>query len=144
MKTMKVFVILGLLLAFAITPAASRADEANQATVVTFSQPVQIPGQVLPAGTYQFVVIDGFDRQIVRIFNADRSKVIATMHAVTRQRQQATGSTAITLAERGMDQPEAIVAWFYPGRSEGHELIYSKQETRELSQAKQETVVLGD
>src|SRR4029077_14748921 len=144
MKTMKAFVILGLLLVFATMVPVTRADELNQATVVTFSQPVQIPGQVLPAGTYQFVVVDGFDRQIVRIFNADRSKVIATMHAVTRQRQQATGSTAITLAERGMDQPEAIVACFYPGRSEGHELIYSKQEARELAQAKQETVVLGD
>lgn len=144
MKTMKAFVILGLLLAFAIALPVARADEANQATIVTFSQPVQIPGQVLPAGTYQFVVVDGFDRQIVRIFNANRSKVIATMHAVTRQRQQATSSAAITLAERGMDQPEAIVAWFYPGRSDGHELIYSKQEARELAQAKQETVVLGD
>jgi hypothetical protein len=144
MKTMKAFVILGLLLAFAIALPVARADEANQATIVTFNQPVQIPGQVLPAGTYQFVVADGFDRQIVRIFNADRSKVIATMHAVTRQRQQATGNAAITLAERGMDQPEAIVAWFYPGRSEGHELIYSKQEARELAQAKQQTVVVGD
>jgi hypothetical protein len=144
MKTMKAFVIVGLLLAFAIMLPVARADEANQATVVTFSQPVQIPGQVLPAGTYQFVVLDGFDRQIVRIYNSNRSKVIATVHAVTRQRQQATGSTAITLAERGMDQPESIVAWFYPGRTDGHQLIYSKQEARELAQAKQQTVVIGD
>jgi hypothetical protein len=133
MKKIKAFTILGLLLAFAVMLPVSRADEANQATVVTFSQPVQIPGQVLPAGTYQFVVLDGFDRQIVRIYNSDRSKVIATMHAVTRLRQQDVGRAAITLAERGGDQPEAIVAWFYPGHSEGHELIYSKQEARELA-----------
>jgi hypothetical protein len=34
------------------------ADEWNQKTIVTFSGPVEIPGQVLDAGTYVFKLAD--------------------------------------------------------------------------------------
>jgi len=51
MNTRKAISILGLLLAFAIILPAARADEYDQASQLTFSQPVQIPGHVLPAGT---------------------------------------------------------------------------------------------
>ncbi len=40
-------------------------------------------------------------------------------------------------------QPEAIVSWFYPGRTTGHEFVYSKQDQKELATAKQYTVVAG-
>jgi len=47
MKTRKTVSILGLLLALAIIlPTTARADEYDQASQLTFSQPVQIPGQV--------------------------------------------------------------------------------------------------
>jgi hypothetical protein len=32
----------------------SRADEWDKMTIVTVSQPIQVPGKVLPAGTYVF------------------------------------------------------------------------------------------
>jgi hypothetical protein len=38
-------------LAFLRLLPAARADQSNQDTEVTLSQPVQIPGPVLPAGT---------------------------------------------------------------------------------------------
>jgi hypothetical protein len=52
MKFSTILLVLGFLTAL---PAA-RADESNQATKVTFSQPIQIPGRVLPAGTYWFML----------------------------------------------------------------------------------------
>ena len=55
-----------------------------------------------------------------------------------------TGKAAITLAERGESQPEAIVAWVYPGRTEGHEFLYPKQVQKELAKDKQDTFVAGD
>jgi hypothetical protein len=51
---------------------------------------------------------------------------------------------AITLANRGGTQPQAIVAWFFVGETEGHELLYSKNEERELTRATQKTFVTGD
>ena len=43
------------LLAALVVPKA-RADEWDKKTIVSFSAPVQIPGTVLPAGTYVFKV----------------------------------------------------------------------------------------
>jgi len=99
------------LLAFFIVLPVVRADEWNQATLFTFSQPVQIPGQVLPAGTYLFELVDGFNHEIVRISNADRTNVIAVIQARPTLQKGLSGKAAIVLAERGVSQPEAIVAW---------------------------------
>jgi hypothetical protein len=50
-----VCVFMGLL--GAIMPAV-RADAWDQKTVFTFSAPVEVPGQLLPAGTYVFKLAD--------------------------------------------------------------------------------------
>ena len=52
----RTFAPIALLLAFLMVLPAARADQANQATKVTFNQAVQIPGRVLPAGTYWFTL----------------------------------------------------------------------------------------
>jgi hypothetical protein len=41
-------------------------------------------------------------------------------------------------------QPGAIVTWFYPGRLEGHQFVYSNQERKEIAQAALHTVASGD
>jgi Protein of unknown function (DUF2911) len=142
----KSFVTIGLLflLAFLIATPAVRADESDQATRVTFSQPVQIPGRVLPAGTYVFVLpSDPNQHYLVRIFNADRTELYATVFAISAERQQVTSDTAFTFADRGSAGPEAIVTWFYPGETIGHEFLYPKQLRQELASAKLVTVVAG-
>jgi hypothetical protein len=144
MKTRKTISILGLLLALAIIlPTTARADEYDQASQLTFSQPVQIPGRVLPAGTYWFVLANTSigNRNFIQIFNSDRSTLYATIGTITAERVQPLDHTALTFAERDSMQPSAIVTWFYPGRKTGHEFIYPPQDERELASAKHETVV---
>jgi len=143
MNTRKVINILGLLLAFAIILPAARADEFDQATKLTFNQSVQVPGRVLPAGTYWFVLIDhGFDLNTVQIYNSDRSQLYATLLTNVSERSQRADKTAITFAERGSTQPPAIVDWFYPGRTIGHEFVYpTRDEREELASAKHQIVV---
>jgi Protein of unknown function (DUF2911) len=132
------------LLAVLIVAPAAHADEANQETKVTFSQPVQIPGRVLPAGTYVFVLPSEVTQHyLVRIFNADRTELFATVFTISAERPQATGNTAFTFADRGSTGPEAIVTWFYPGDTIGHEFLYPKQAEKELASAKLVTVVAG-
>jgi len=116
-----------------IVPAA-RADEEDQATKLTFSQAVEVPGHVLPAGTYWFVLADtDISRNVVEIFNQDRSQLIATVQTIDSYRQEPAGSTIVSFAERPAGQPEALRTWYYPGRENGHEFLYSGQEERELS-----------
>jgi hypothetical protein len=144
MNIRKAFPILALLLAFVIMPLVLRADDNDQATKFTFSQAVQIPGRVLPAGTYWFQLADTNDRMIVRVFAADHVTPLATLLTVDSQRPEGNDDVAVTLADRGPSQPEAIVAWFYVGDTNGHEFLYSKQQARELAHAMQKTVASGD
>jgi Protein of unknown function (DUF2911) len=137
---------LALLIAFAIASVlflevAARADEMNQCTKITFSQPIQIPGQILPAGTYQFKLADPNDLDLVRIFNSDGTRLLATLQTITAERAKPTGDTVVVLAERPEGRPETLVKWFYPGNTSGHELVYSKQEEQQLAQDRQQTTV---
>ena len=142
MNKQKAFITLGLLLAFTIILPVARADEFNQASKITFNHPVQIPGRVLPAGTYWFVLADDFaNRNIVQIFNSDRSTLDATVFTNSTESLTTTDNTVITFAERGPMQPEAILSWSYPGRTSGHQFVYSNKEAQELAQVKHRTIV---
>ena len=142
MNTNKCFITLGLLLAFGVTLPSARADENNQATILTFNQPVQIPGRVLSAGTYWFMLTNTqSSRNIVQIFNSDRSTLIATVFTINTQSSTIPGQTVVTFGERELMQPQALVSWFYPGEPTGHEFIYSSKEEHELAQAKHYTVM---
>ena len=134
---MKKVLLVGLTLALVGIVAApkARADEWNKKTVLTFSQPVEIPGHVLPAGTYTFKLADSMsDRHIVQIFNADGSQIIATIIAIPDYRLKVTGETVIKFTEVPAGQPEAVRAWFYPGNSIGQEFVYPKRRAIELAQ----------
>jgi len=140
----KSFPAVALLLAFLIVLPNVRADEWNQATLFTFNESVQIPGQVLPAGTYVFELVNNFNHEIVRISNADRTKTIALIQARPATQKGFTGKAAIVLAERGSSQPPAIIAWSYVGRLEGHQFLYPKQIQTEVAKDKHDTFVFGD
>lgn len=133
-----------LALAFLAMLPAARASEEDQATKLTFSESVQIPGRVLAAGSYWFVLDPGTGAKVVRIFNSDRSILYATLQTVSAKHLESRDKTEITSVDRGGTRPEAIVTWFYPGRTIGHEFVYSKQEQRDLARDKQKVVVMGD
>jgi hypothetical protein len=127
------------LLGAVATPTA-RADDWNNKTVVTFNGPVEIPGVhltgwgVLPAGTYVFKLLDSqSDRHIVQIFDKDGIKVLATILAIPNYRLKATDKTVITFRERPAGEPEALRAWFFPGKNWGDEFVYPKAKAIELA-----------
>jgi hypothetical protein len=143
MNLRKTLSILGLSLAFAIKLPVVHADDWSQATRFTFSQPIQIPGQVLQAGSYRFQIANSDDRHLVQIFREDRT-LVATLYSVPRVRDGHSIEVAITLADRGATEPRAIVAWFFVGETEGHQFVYSKQDAQELGRATQKTIATGD
>src|SRR6478736_2659546 len=122
MNTEKTFITLALLLAFVMMLPSARASDRDQATEITFNQSVQIPGRVLPAGTYWFVVSEAnTSRNIVQIFNSDRSMLFATVLTINAESLTTTDKSAITFAEREPMQPQTILSWSYPGRTPGHQ-----------------------
>jgi hypothetical protein len=119
---------------------SAQADDWNRKTKITFSGPVEIPGvhlkgwAVLPAGTYIFKILDSqSDRHIVQIFSADEKTVYATILAIPNYRLKTTDKTVMTFRERPAGEPEALRAWFYPGRNFGEEFVYPKARAIELA-----------
>jgi hypothetical protein len=143
MRINKGYIAVGLIVAFTLFfELAAHADESDLATTITFNQPIQIPGQVLAAGSYLFKLASSdFDRDIVRIFNADGTVLYTTVQTIPTDRQEPTGEIVVTLAEQGAGQPDALLKWFYPGRETGNEFVYPTQKEKELARDKQETIV---
>jgi hypothetical protein len=113
----------------------------GQKMVLTFNQPVEIPGRVLPAGTYTFKLADAMsDRHIVQIFNADGSRIIAAVIAIRDYRLTPTDQTIIKFNEVPGGSPKAIRAWFYPGNTTGQEFVYPKARAAELARASKAVV----
>ena len=121
------------------------ADERNRKTVITFNEPVEVPGvgaQTLPAGTYVFKILDSqADRHIVQIFSKDESHLFTTILAIPNYRLHATDKTVMSFRERPVGQPEALKAWFYPGHEWGDEFVYAKPRAVELAKENNETVL---
>jgi hypothetical protein len=129
-------------LACAAFEPTAKADQWNQMTKIEFSEPIEIPGQVLPAGTYWFVLLDSAsDRDVVQIFSGDWSKLEATLRTVPSIREQPTDDTEIELAERPHQQPEAILKWYYPGLLTGHEFVYSSKQEKQFAREEKRDVL---
>src|SRR5262249_51730309 len=109
----------------ALSPAA-KADDWNKKTFLTFSEDVEIPGQILPAGTYVFKLFDSnADRHIVQVWTEDQRQLLATIMAIPTQRPDPRGHTTIPFEERPADSPMAIHTWYYPGDTIGQEFVYN-------------------
>jgi hypothetical protein len=110
--------------AVCLCAAPVHANEGNESTYFTFSAPVALPGIALPAGTYLFKHPNVNDFQVVQVFSQDGRTIYGTFLTIPETRA-AEGSPKVTFAETPRGTPEEIKAWFYPGRTTGHEFIYS-------------------
>ena len=125
--TVLLFILFGAIL----TPGA-RADQWNKKTIVTFNESVEIPGQVLPAGTYVFKLADSpTDRHIVQVWNADESQILAAIMTIPKTRFEAPDESKFEFEERAGDTLMALKVWFYPGNSTGEEFTYSRYSYRQ-------------
>lgn len=131
-KALLVGLTISLLVGMFLNPV--RADQWNKETRLTFSQPIEIPGKILPAGTYTFKLLDSMSyRHIVQIWNEDGTQLITTILAIPNYRLEPTGDTVIKFGERPGDSPEALRAWFYPGDNFGQEFVYPKPRAIQLA-----------
>jgi hypothetical protein len=144
MKPNKLQIITLCLVALIALLGASNvnADDRNKATKLTFSEPVEVPGVALGAGTYWFQLADTrANRNIVQIWNEDHTKLIATILAVPDYQKHTTDKPVVKFDERPTGTPEAIQAWFYPGSTWGQEFVYPKARATQIAQQVQKPVL---
>jgi hypothetical protein len=131
----------------------AKGDIWNKQTTFTFSGPVEVPGKVLPAGTYVFRLADNNgDRHIVQIWDKDNMHLITTVLAIPDYRMRVRGKTVITFKETpnptmnaATGEPEVgpppIKEWFYPGDNFGQEFVYPHERAVQISRTNNETVM---
>jgi LPXTG-motif cell wall-anchored protein len=142
------FKVLTMLFCFGLVasmmPSRANADEHDKKSIVTFSEPFEVPGvdaQILPAGTYMIKLQESLsDRNIVLIFNEDGTHIFTTILAIPNFRMRVTDSTVITFGERPAGTPPPIRTWFYPGDEWGQEFVYPKQRAIVLAKLANEPV----
>jgi hypothetical protein len=140
-RNMLAAAIIALFAGMAWVPSA-RADEWNQMTELSFSQPVQLPNTVLPAGKYWFVLANtDSNRHVVQVFSSNWSRVYASLITVPTIRKNASSRTEVKFAERPHERPEALLAWYYPGRFTGQEFLYPHRQERRFQRDPKQVVV---
>jgi hypothetical protein len=110
-----------------ISPKA-KADTWNEKTIVTFDQPVDIPGHVLLPGSYTFSLMDSSsDRDIVEIKSNSNPQFVYIVQANSAQRMDSSSKSTFEFEKLNAGSPEAIHEWFYPGALYGQEFTYPSQ-----------------
>lgn len=113
----------------------AKADDWDKKTIVTFDQDVQIPGQVLPAGTYVFKLIrSNTERFIVQVWDRGEDNILATLMTIGDSYPNPNGQAYFVLDTSGTDEgyPPAVVSWFFAGTDEGRDFIYSGYSTTRM------------
>jgi len=118
----------------------AQADQWDKETKVTVNETIEVPGAVLPAGTYIFKLLDSpSDRHVVQVFNERRDHIFASIIAIPNYRLEPTGKTVLPFYEVPAGQPQPVRAWFYPGDNYGQEFVYKKERNLSIAQNSEST-----
>jgi hypothetical protein len=121
------WVVLLITVFILLLPSTSTADEWNRATTAIFNNPVQIPGQVLPAGIYVFKLAEiSGERNVVQIWNADQTVLIASVIGWPDYVREAPAENRFVFEGREKGEPPLLKAWFYRGDTRAQTFTYQK------------------
>ena len=125
MYSRKLVACVGVIIA-SLAVASMGATTPNRTTYFTFSAPVRLPNQILPAGTYLFeLAAPDSASNLVRVRDRHRSKVYLT--AFTRLVQRSASGdleSVITFGEAAKGSARPIRVWYPDGERMGREFIY--------------------
>src|SRR5580704_10944404 len=138
-ETMKRFSLLGIgalaAIGLAVLNPVVKADEHDRKTVISISQPLEVPGVVLPPGTYVMKLFDSSsDRHIVQFMNERQNRQLALTFAVPAERARPAEKTLLTMYEGSGGAPPAIRTWYYPGDKVGQEFLYPHDQASRISE----------
>jgi len=124
-----------------LAPAA-HAEEWTKLTYFTFSAPVEMPGMVLPAGSYKFELADpDSTRRVLRISEKEGGKVQGIFLSIPDQKLEPSDKPIVMFREAPAGAPEAVKAWFYPGETTGYEFVYPHDQALKIAKATHTSVL---
>jgi len=137
--------VLVLALAF-IAPPASKGDGWNLLTRFSVNHEFEVPGAVLEANTpYVMKLLDSpSTRNVVQVYDKDETKLLAMFIAASAQRMEPEDRTVFKFIEVEPGFPMPIRTWFYPGRLNGLDFIYPKDQATEIAAHAKEPVLATD
>ena len=97
-----------------------KAGDFDKATVVTFSNPVEISSEVLPAGTYMFKTLPD-DRSVVEVTNQDQNHLVGLFITNEAVADTTPDQAEFQMTEGHQGNPPSVHTWFYPGDTIGWE-----------------------
>ena len=138
----KVRVLCGAAILAACLAPAAQADEWTKLTYFTFSAPVEMPGMVLPAGSYKFELADpDSTRRVVRISEKEGGKIHGIFLSIPDQKLEPSDKPIVMFREAPAGAPEAVKAWFYPGETTGYEFVYPHDQALKIAKAMHTSVL---
>jgi hypothetical protein len=123
----KFAVTLGVVLVGVVAVPRLKASDEDKKVTMTFSAPVEIPGnRILAAGTYIFKTAPG-SQNIIVITNADGTKPIAMILSQPDFWTTVPDKVIVHLGEHRADAPPAVKSWSYPGDQYGFGFVYPEK-----------------
>lgn len=112
------------------TPASLTAKTiAGNGATVTFDHPVEVPGRVLPAGTYVFKTAD--NDELVQVFGANDREIFATFHVIPVYRSaKHDNDSFVQLNKTPAGVRQEIEELFVAGRTTGYQFLYPANKER--------------
>jgi len=110
-----------------LTGGAARADSPAKSTTISIQTPTQVPGSVLPAGTYMFKNSGSQSGwNIVQIYNNDGSSLVTTVLTYPNPKVAANGQTVIIYPANGAGSIPAMEGVVLAGDSTVEQFAYPK------------------
>jgi len=136
---MKRFSLLGMgalaLVGLAALNPTLKADDYDRKTVISISQPLEVPGVVLAPGTYVMKLFNSSsNRHIVQFMNERQNQQMALTFAVSAERIRPAEKTLLTMYEGAQGSPQALRTWYYPGDTVGQEFLYPHKQAVRISE----------
>jgi hypothetical protein len=127
----------------AATHVRAQESNVNDVTVITFNNPVEMPGVVLEPGSYIFRLAETPSRNVVQVFKKDNRDVVGQWTFVQADRPRATDETLVMFKETGGTRP-AVQYWYFPGEKIGKEFVYPKDQAQRIAARTGQTVQSDD
>src|SRR5262252_8106234 len=118
-----------------LAPSLTHGDEWNLATRFTVNHESEVPGMVLQANTpYVIRLLDSpSNRNVVQIYDKDQKHMLTMFMAISAERPEPADKTVFKFIEATPGYPLPIKEWFYPGRLNGLEFVYPKDQAATIA-----------
>jgi hypothetical protein len=115
---------LGMALFIGVSAPLKADPMGDSKVVVTFDRPVEVPGKVLPPGSYVFKSLN--NDELVQVFSSDEKQLFATLLVIPEDRpaQDADFDCFVQLTKTRADAPQEVEGFFLPGRATGFQVVY--------------------